>query len=428
MHASTLRRQWAIRFRAGQIRLWARQQLENTQDGALRQAHTVDGYLPERRIGAVGDIDGDGDLDVLTVPKSYLANRDLPLVWYENRNEGREFIAHQIDSIRLRNPQFAFADLDGDGDEDLLAAHYSDIGGQIVWLENTNGPVPFAATGIPIARFGVGTNSMATHDLDGDNDLDVASIFTDASGQSRIQWHKNLDSNGTFVNGSTLPLPATPQDNLLLADVNGDGDVDVISRSRDEGTVHWFENADGIGTFSPSQSIGSSASTPVQSWLATDIDADGNLDLVVALESADGLERYEWSHDNSAFERSEINVNLPEVSILLAANWANSEPITLLAASDDKLIQLENRVVGDVNRDGKFDSSDLVRVFQSADYEDDIQGNSSFDQGDWNLDGDFNSSDFVLAFQIGHYEQPLAAHIAAAVVHDDPFRQKPQGR
>ncbi|MCA9198017.1 MAG: hypothetical protein KDA87_10780, partial [Planctomycetales bacterium] len=85
------------------------------------------------------------------------------------------------------------------------------------------------------------------------------------------------------------------------------------------------------------------------------------------------------------------------------------------------------RVVGDVNRDGKFDSSDLVRVFQSADYEDDVQGNSSFDQGDWNLDGDFNSSDFVLAFQIGHYEQPLAAHIAAAVLHDDPFRQKPQG-
>ena len=60
-------------------------------------------------------------------------------------------------------------------------------------------------------------------------------------------------------------------------------------------------------------------------------------------------------------------------------------------------------VVGDSNGDGKFDSADFVAVFIAGEYEDDISGNSSFEEGDWNGDGDFNSSDFVAAFEAGIY-------------------------
>ncbi len=54
---------------------------------------------------------------------------------------------------------------------------------------------------------------------------------------------------------------------------------------------------------------------------------------------------------------------------------------------------------GDANRDGIFNSSDLVHVFQIGEYEDDIAGNSTFESGDWNGDGDFTTRDLVLAFQ-----------------------------
>ena len=67
--------------------------------------------------------------------------------------------------------------------------------------------------------------------------------------------------------------------------------------------------------------------------------------------------------------------------------------------------------------DRKFDSSDLVRVFQSAEYEDDIPGNSTFQEGDWNGDGDFDSSDIVAAMQRGDYQ--MAARQKQAIAAFD---------
>ena len=69
-------------------------------------------------------------------------------------------------------------------------------------------------------------------------------------------------------------------------------------------------------------------------------------------------------------------------------------------------------IPGDSNRDGVFNSTDLVLVFQSGKYEDGIDDNATFEEGDWNGDGDFDSADLVLAFSEGRYS---FAAIAAAV-------------
>ena len=81
------------------------------------------------------------------------------------------------------------------------------------------------------------------------------------------------------------------------------------------------------------------------------------------------------------------------------------------------------RLPGDVNGDGLFNSSDLVEVFQVGEYEDGIAGNSTFEDGDWTGDGEFDSADFVFVFQLGIYSAgaaPLAtasnADLAAAFV------------
>ena len=73
-------------------------------------------------------------------------------------------------------------------------------------------------------------------------------------------------------------------------------------------------------------------------------------------------------------------------------------------------------VVGDSNHDGIFNSADLVLVFQTGEYEDSIEGNSTFEDGDWDGDGDFTSHDFVVAFQQGTY-------VAQARVRDASFRR-----
>lgn len=60
-------------------------------------------------------------------------------------------------------------------------------------------------------------------------------------------------------------------------------------------------------------------------------------------------------------------------------------------------------IPGDSNRDGIFNSSDLVLVFQAGEFEDDLVGNSTFEEGDWDGDGDFTTRDLVLAFQSDNF-------------------------
>jgi hypothetical protein len=75
---------------------------------------------------------------------------------------------------------------------------------------------------------------------------------------------------------------------------------------------------------------------------------------------------------------------------------------------------------GDTDLDGQFNSSDLVEVFQSGQYEDAIEDNASWATGDWDANDDFTTSDLVIAFQDGGYEQgPRTA--VSAVPEPAPF-------
>ena len=68
-----------------------------------------------------------------------------------------------------------------------------------------------------------------------------------------------------------------------------------------------------------------------------------------------------------------------------------------------------NTVYGDSNLDGVFDSSDLVKVFQAAEYEDGVDANSTWAEGDWDGDGDFTTSDLVFVFQKAQYSRAVSA-------------------
>ncbi len=69
-------------------------------------------------------------------------------------------------------------------------------------------------------------------------------------------------------------------------------------------------------------------------------------------------------------------------------------------------------VTGDVNLDGRFDSADLISVFQTGRYEAGNDGATFWSAGDWNCDGQFDSGDLIEAFQQG-------AYTAAALAEED---------
>jgi hypothetical protein len=65
--------------------------------------------------------------------------------------------------------------------------------------------------------------------------------------------------------------------------------------------------------------------------------------------------------------------------------------------------QILGTTAGDANLDRRFNSADLVAVFQAGTYEDGVQQNSTWSTGDWNCDGEFDTGDLVTAFQAGSY-------------------------
>ena len=69
------------------------------------------------------------------------------------------------------------------------------------------------------------------------------------------------------------------------------------------------------------------------------------------------------------------------------------------------IVDIKNTYLGDSDLDGEFNSGDFVQVFTTGEYEDGIEGNSTWATGDWNGDLEFDSGDFVAAFTDGGYEQ-----------------------
>lgn len=104
---------------------------------------------------------------------------------------------------------------------------------------------------------------------------------------------------------------------------------------------------------------------------------------------------------------------LVNAEFLIAGDFNRNGRIDLAAGTRGAAptILFENRIIGDANGDGIFNSSDLVAVFVAGLYEDSVGNNARFDTGDWNNDGEFDTSDLVLAFQAGTYSNLATAGV-----------------
>ena len=127
------------------------------------------------------DLDGDGDVDVLSASRD-----DDKIAWYENNGASSPiFTSHVITNTADNACSVYAADVDGDGDMDVLSASYNDD--KITWYENVGGS-PSAFISHVIATDAISPEPVHAADLDGDGDLDVlsASYFDD-----KIAWYEN---------------------------------------------------------------------------------------------------------------------------------------------------------------------------------------------------------------------------------------------
>ena len=233
------------------------------------------------------DLDGDGDEDLVVA-----ARYDDEIQWYENLDGLGTFGPKNVITGLVDGADALWvADLDGDGDTDVISgSRYDD---KVAWYENTDGLGTFGPQ-LLLTDAADGPSSVTAADVDLDGDLDVvfASRFDD-----RLGWFENLDGLGTFSAGMVISFAADGPNSVTTADVDGDGDPDVISGSRYDDRVAWYENTDGQGSFGPQRVI-SDLADHCQMVFAADFDGDGDVDVASAsrfdnkvawYENTDGL-------------------------------------------------------------------------------------------------------------------------------------------
>lgn len=283
------------------------------------------------------------------------------------------FDAQQVISSMAYGAHSVFSsDLDGDGDKDILSASTYDD--KIAWYENMDGHGNFRIQEI-IIDTADGARSVFTADLDGDGDQDVLSA---SSYDDKIAWYENTDGSGTFGVQQVISVDANGPFSVHSCDIDGDGDMDVLSASTNDDKIAWYENTDGAGTFGPQQIISTDASYAIYVSSA-DIDGDGDMDVLSAPYYADKIEWYENTDGNGTFIKREITGVAEGAKSVFACDIDEDGDMDVLSASD-----YDDKIAWYKNTDGAGTFSSQRVISTTAD------GASSVYAGDIDGDGDMD--------------------------------------
>ena len=260
----------------------------------LTQEIRVNGYSSHMSQSVFVDIDNDGDLDIIENKWGFGANNGENK-FYENIGNATapNFSSAQVNPFSIQPGQFeciAFVDLDNDGDLDLFTLetsvsafkYYENIGS----ASNPN----FAA---PINNpFGISTsqslNSPAFADFDNDGDFDLmffgygqdVSYFENTGTASSPSFAAEVaDPFGIVVPGTHF------YNRIAIADIDNDGDYDIMSGSGYMGDLTFFENIGSASTPNFTSSVVNPFGISLTNEEATtcsfgDIDNDGDLDIL----------------------------------------------------------------------------------------------------------------------------------------------------
>lgn len=280
------------------------------------------------------DLDGDGDMDVLAAAK----DSNL-IVWYENRGgTPLAFAGHIVTQQALGVRAVLAADLDHDGDMDLYSA--SDTDNVIAWFENTGTPLPGFVRHVVTNRADY-ARSVYAADLDGDGDLDLMSA---SQADDTVRWYEN---NGARPAVFTTRVVATNIDgvqHIHADDIDHDGDKDLITASEFDNSIRWFENVGGSPpSFVPH--IVTANATAVHAVYTGDADGDGDVDIFAAIEKRNTIAWYENDGAISpSFTEHVIVNNALTAHGIYAADMDKDGDLDVLAASrsDGKVAWYEN--------------------------------------------------------------------------------------
>ena len=247
---------------------------------------------------ALKDLDGDGDSDLLLgrdlATLVYYRNTGTPAtpVWTLNTTtfSGVEGTTYWKDPT--------FADLDRDGDFDLV---YGTSDGTLYVYENTGSPTSpqFVSNSsyFGLIRISGNASTVSLGDFYNDGDMDLIS----GDWLGRFQYFRNDGSAAgprfTKTTASFSSLDAGSYSSPVFVDIDGDGDLDIVSGALD-GMVYCYINTGSGFTQNTTMFAGIDVGWRSAPALA-DIDGDGDLDMLVGAETAASMQFYRNTGGNT---------------------------------------------------------------------------------------------------------------------------------
>jgi flagellar hook assembly protein FlgD len=266
-----------------------------TSKGFLKDGAGTDIDIGSSSVPSLADIDHDGDLDL------FLGYLDGLVTFYRNTGTKAAPMWTQVGPLTDKDGKTidvghystpAFADLDGDGDVDLFTGEFY---GKITFYENVGQAASPSWKFISTKYDYLGVDSRsapAPGDLDGDGDVDLLIgdstgklfLFTNGGAAAQPRWVPS----GSLVDAAATTIKASPCCSVpVLADLDGDGDLDLLIGQSGGNIVHYRNDGDAtaaqwvlVGDVSDAANktinVGSYSAPAV-----ADIDDDGDLDLFV---------------------------------------------------------------------------------------------------------------------------------------------------
>lgn len=180
------------------------------------------------------------------------------------------------------------ADLDGDGKMDIVAASSND--NAVSWFQNQGVDAQTGQVSFSIKRqitwSSLGSRIVTVADINGDGHVDVigASYY-----DSSLRWFEN-DGRGEFT-PHLISDAVDEGQGVTVADVDNDGDPDVITASSGDNTIAVFKNLK-EGYFCEIKEIVDDQAIGARTVIATDLNGDGWVDLASASKDDDTVAWY----------------------------------------------------------------------------------------------------------------------------------------
>ena len=230
---------------------------------------------------SLGDLDGDGDLDLVLAK-----GRHWPLVELVLLNDGKGGFSQRrnLSDKADRTYTAALADLDGDGDLDLVVGNDAPDE-KVVYFNDGKGRFSLAGT------FGEAkwpTRNVTVVDLNRDNRPDIVVANRGGNANRSANYICLNDGHGRFP--ACRVLSSESATTIAAGDLNSDGLPDLVVPHRDNGQSYLFIN-DGKGGFAEKHPFGP-AKSATRAVALGDLNGDGRLDIVIGDEERGGANLY----------------------------------------------------------------------------------------------------------------------------------------